>query len=63
MTCIVGSAGNKLFHPYQVENSSNNYKKLNINKTDKEIFIDILTCGDTAILKAVGMFISAAYIT
>ena len=38
-------------------------KKLNINKTDKEIFIDILTCGDTVILKAVGMFISAANIT
>ena len=38
-------------------------KKLNINKTDKEIFIEILTCGDTVILKAVGMFISAANIT
>ena len=38
-------------------------KKLNINKTDKEMFIDILTCSDTAILKAVGMFISAANIT
>ena len=38
-------------------------KKLNINKTDKEIFIDILTCCDIVILKAVGMFISAAYIT
>ena len=37
-------------------------KKLNINKTDKEFFIDIYTCGDTAILKAVGMFISSANI-
>ena len=38
-------------------------KKLNTSKTDKEIFIDILTCGVTSILNAVGMFISAANIT
>ena len=37
--------------------------KLNISKTDKEIFFDILTCGDTDILKAIGLSISAAYIT
>ena len=37
--------------------------QLNTSETDKEFFIDILTCVDTDILKAVEMFISAANIT
>ena len=32
-------------------------KKINMNKTNKEIFIDILTNSDTDILKAVGLFV------
>ena len=32
-------------------------KKINMNKTKKEIFIDILTSSDTDILKAVGLFV------
>ena len=32
-------------------------KKINMNKTNKEIFIDILTSSDIAILKAVGWFV------
>ena len=32
-------------------------KKINMNKTNKEIFIDILTSSDIDILKAVGLFV------
>ena len=32
-------------------------KKINMNKTNKEIFIDILTSFDIDILKAVGLFV------
>ena len=32
-------------------------KKINMNKANKEIFIDILTSFDIDILKAVGLFV------
>ena len=32
-------------------------EKINMNKTNKEIFIDILTSSDIDILKAVGLFV------
>ena len=32
-------------------------KKINMNKTNKEFFIDILTSSDIDILKAVGLFV------
>ena len=32
-------------------------KKINMNKINKEIFIDILTSSDIAILKAFGLFV------
>ena len=32
-------------------------KKINMNKTKKEIFIDILTSSDIDIMKAVGLFV------
>ena len=37
-------------------------KKINMNKTNKEIFIDILTSSDIDILKAVGLYIHVIYL-